>query len=275
MKFDMSAAWDEVTRLLSANRQVLLIVAGVFFFLPQVIFSLVFANQIAALEASQSANPDPSAIGEAMMGFYGEIWWMILLIALVQGVGMLGLLVLLSDRSRPTVGEALKAGLKLLLPYIGAQILLSCLFGLLLLFPFAVGASAGIGAGILVGVVAFVALVYLFTKFLLVSPVIAIERVTNPLAALGRSWRLTKGNSLRLFLFVFLLILALVVVGSVVSMVLGLIFALMGAEVALVGQGIVSGLVNAAFYVVFLAALAAAHRQLAGPAPEAVSETFS
>lgn len=275
MKFDMSAAWSEVTRLLSANRDVLLIVAGVFFFLPQVAFSLVFANQIAALEASQAANPDPSAIGQAMMGFYGEIWWMILLIALVQGVGMLGLFALLTDRSRPTVGEALKIGLKLLLPYLGAQILLSCLFGLMILFPIAVGASAGVGPGVLVGLIALVAFVYLFTKFLLVSPVIGIERVTNPLAALGRSWRLTKGNSLRLFLFFFLLLVALVVVGSVVSMVFGLVFALMGAEVALVGQGIVSGLVNAAFYVVFLAALAAAHRQLAGPVPETVGETFS
>jgi len=275
MKFDMSAAWDEVVRLLSANRQVLLIVAGVFFFLPQVVFSLVFANQIAALEASQAANPDPSAIGEAMVGFYGEIWWMILLIALVQGVGMLGLLVLLSDRSRPTVGDALKTGLKLLLPYLGAQILLSCLFGLLLLFPIAVGASAGVGAGVLVGIVALIALVYLFTKFSLVTPVIAVERITNPLAALGRSWRLTKGNSLPLFLFIFLLIVALIVIGSVVSMVLGLILALLGAEVALVGQGLVSGVVNAAFYVVFLAALAAAHRQLAGGSPETVGETFS
>jgi hypothetical protein len=275
MKFDMSAAWDEVVRLLSANRQVLLIVAGVFFFLPQVAFSLVFANQIAALEASQADNPDASAIGQAMAGFYGEIWWMILLMALIQGVGMLGLLVLLSDRSRPTVGEALKTGLKLLLPYLGAQILFSCLMGLLILFPIAVGASAGAGAGVLVGIVALVALVYVFTKFLLVSPVIAIERVTNPLAALGRSWRITKGHTLRLFLFVFLLILALVVVGSVVSMVSGLVFALLGTEVAMVGQGIVSGILNAAFYVVFLAALAAAHRQIAGPSPDTVSETFS
>ena len=32
MKFDMSAAWNEATRLMAANRDVLLIVAGVFFF---------------------------------------------------------------------------------------------------------------------------------------------------------------------------------------------------------------------------------------------------
>ena len=31
------------------------------------------------------------------------------------------------------------------------------------------------------------------------APVIAIEEVRNPIAAITRSWRLTKGNSLRIF----------------------------------------------------------------------------
>ncbi|ANY19483.1 Membrane domain of glycerophosphoryl diester phosphodiesterase [Tsuneonella dongtanensis] len=275
MKFDMSAAWNEAVRLLAANRDVLLIVAGVFFFLPYVGFMLMFTNEMAALEAAQGADPDPEAMGQAMLGFYGSIWWMILLMAIVQGIGMLGLLALLSDRSRPTVGEALKIGLKMLLPYLGAQILVSVLYGLLLLVPIAVGAGTSVATGVLVGIVAFVLLVYLFTKFLLVTPVIAIERVGNPLAALGRSWRLTKGNSLRLFFFILLLLVALVVVGGVISMILGLILALAGEEVARIGNAIVSGLVNGVFYVIFLAVLAAIHRQLTGGSPEAVSETFS
>ena len=53
-----------------------------------------------------------------------------------------------------------------------------------------------------------------------------------------------------------------------------LVFALAGAEIALVGNAIVSGMVNAVFLVIFLAVLAAMHRQLAGPAPETVSATF-
>jgi len=123
--------------------------------------------------------------------------------------------------------------------------------------------------------VAFVALLYLFTKFMLVPPVFAIERVANPITALGRSWRLTKGNSVRLFFFVVLLAIALVVVGGVISMILGLIFALAGKEIALVGNAIVSGLVNGTFYVIFLAVLAAMHRQLSGGSPEVIGETFS
>ena len=103
---------------------------------------------------------------------------------------------------------------------------------------------------------------------------IAIERETNPLTALGRSWRLTKGNSVRLFFFMVLLLIAIVVIGGVVSMVVGLVFALFGATAALIGQAIVSGLLNAIWVVLFLAVLAAIHHQLAGPSTETVRETF-
>ncbi|MFA9200435.1 MAG: hypothetical protein ACEQR8_04490 [Cypionkella sp.] len=275
MKFDMSAAWNEATRLLSANRQVLFVVGGVFFFLPSLVYGLVFSSQMAGIEAAQASDPDPEALFQAMLGTFRDYWWILLVTSIIQWLGTLGLLVLLTDRARPTVAEALKTGAGLLLPFLGAQLLVSCLFGLLLLIPFATAASAGVGAAVLVGLVAVIALVYLFTKFLLVSPVVAVERVRNPIAALGRSWRLSKGNSLRLFLFVFLLSVAFIVVAGVASMIAGLVFALAGAEVALVGDAIVSGVVNALFTVLFIAVLAAVHRQLAGTAPETVGETFS
>jgi hypothetical protein len=253
---------------------VVAVVAGVFFFLPYLIFMLLFMNQMAALEAAQAGNPDPEAMGEAMMGFYADIWWVVLLAAVVQGIGMLGLLALLTDRSRPTVGEALKTGAKLVLPYLGAQMLISVILGLLILVPIAVGTAASVTAGVLLGAAAAVVFVYLFIKFLLTPAVIAIERQANPLSALGRSWRLTSGNSLRIFLFVFLLFIAVAVVGGVFSMIAGLIFALGGPETSLIGQAVMSGLVNAVFYVIFLGVLAAIYRQLAGPSDAAVRETF-
>ncbi len=274
MKFDMGAAWNEAMRLISGNRQVIGIVAGVFFFLPYFAFSLLMMNQMSALEASQAANPDPKAVGAAMMGFYSDIWWIVLLLTIIGAIGMIGLLTLLTDRTRPTVGQALKAGLRLFLTYIGAQLLISVLFGLLLLVPIAIGTGMSIGAGVLVGLIAVAAFCYLFTKFLLTPAVIAIERQANPIAALGRSWRLTKGNSLRIFLFLFLLFLALGVIGLVVTGIVGLVFALGGPETAVIGQAIVSSLINAIFYVIFLGLLAAIYRQLAGTSAAGVSETF-
>ncbi len=274
MKFDMSAAWSEAMRLVAANRQVIAVVAGVFFFLPYLAFMLLFMNQMSALEAAQKANPDPEAMGSAMMGFYGDIWWFVLLAMVIQGIGMLGLLTLLTDRTRPTVGEALKAGVKLFLPYFGAQLLMSVVFGLLILVPIAVGAGASVAAGLLLGIIALVVFCYLFTKFVLTPAVIAIERQANPLTALGRSWRLTKGNSVRIFLFLFLLFLAVGVIGGVLSMIIGLFLALAGAETALIGQAVISGLINAVFYVIFLGVLAAIYRQLAGTSSETANETF-
>lgn len=274
MKFDMSAAWNEALRLISANRQVITIVAGVFFFLPYLAFMLLFMNQMNALEAAQASNPDPDAMGAAMMTFYGDVWWVILLFMVIQGIGMLGLLTLLTDRSRPTVGAALASGARLFLPYFGAQLLMGVVFGLLLLVPIAVGAGASAAAGVVLGIAAVIAFVYLFVKFLLTPAVIAIERQANPISALSRSWQLTKGNSLRIFLFILLLFVAVMIVGGVFSMILGLLFALAGAEAAVIGQALVSGLVNAVFYVIFLGVIAAIYRQLAGTSGEALHETF-
>lgn len=275
MKFDMSAAWNEATRLLSANRQVLLVVAGVFFFLPSVVYTLVFNSQMAGFEAAQSGDPDFGAMFQAMLGLFREYWWVMLLTTLVQWLGALSLIALLADRGRPTVGEAIRTGGKLLLPYIGTQLLFACLTGLLILLPVAIGSRGSVVAGTLVGLLAAVVWLYLFVKFMLVAPVVAVERQTNPVAALGRSWRLTKGNSLRLFAFVFLLAVAFIVVASVAGIASGLLLALAGPEVALVGDAIVSGAVEAGFSVLFLAALVAIHRQLAGNGLESPAETFS
>lgn len=275
MKFDMSAAWNEATRLVSANRAVVLIIAGVFFFLPYVVFMMIVGDQTAALQAGAGAgNGDPEAAMEALMGFYASIWWMVLLFMAFQYIGMLGLLALLKHRSRPTVGEALKIGATCFPSYFVAQLLVGLVTLLLFLIPFAIGAAGSVAAAVIVGIFAVVAVLYVFTKFSLAAPIIVIDRVLNPLTALARSWRLTKGNSVRLFLFYFLLILAVIVVGIVVSIVFGLVFALLGPEGALIGNALVAGLLNAVWATLFLAALAAAHRQLGGERPETVSETF-
>jgi membrane-anchored glycerophosphoryl diester phosphodiesterase (GDPDase) len=127
---------------------------------------------------------------------------------------------------------------------------------------------------VLIVLAAIVGFCYLFTKFSLLAPVIAIEGNLNPLAALKRSWQLTKGNSLRLFLFYALLLVAIIVVAIVFSMIVGLVLAVVGGQVLVWGQGIVASALNAAWATLFLAILAGAHRQLAGTSTERLSETF-
>ncbi|QSB44801.1 hypothetical protein EB810_00735 [Altererythrobacter sp. FM1] len=274
MKFDMSKAWEDATRLISANRDVMLVVAGVFFFLPYFAFALLMGNRMTEVEASMASNGDPEAAMQAMTALYGSIWWVIILVTIVQGIGMLGLLALLTDRRRPTVGEALAIGAKLFVPYLVAQLLVGFAMGLLMIVPIAIGAAGSVAAAVIVGLALVVLAIYVFVKFVMVAPVIAIERVSNPIAALRRSWRLTKGNSLRIFLFLMLLMLAIAVVGSVIGLIVGLILAIGGPEVATIGQAIISGLMNSVWITLLLAVLAAIHHQLTGGSPEAVSETF-
>jgi hypothetical protein len=96
----------------------------------------------------------------------------------------------------------------------------------------------------------------------------------NPVTALSRSWALTKGNSLRLFLFYCLLFVALIVIAIVLGIVLGIIGAIAGDGAALMISGLSNAIINLIGLTIFLAVLAAAHRQLSGASTGNVVETF-
>ena len=273
MPLEMNRAWNDAVRLLSRNRDVILVVAGVFFFLPYFAFMLVGPDPMAGVNPAQPLGTE-EAIAR-MTAFYSRMWWVFLLVAVLQAVGMLGLLALLTDRRRPTVGEAIKIGVFRVAPYIAAYVLL----GMALAFAVLILATiAGItGAAWLGGVVvllAVVAWVALFVRFSLVGPVMVKENIANPIAALGRSWTLSRGNGWRLFAFFALLFIAIIVVTIVVSSVFGLLFRLFGPEIARAGDGLVVSLVNAGWATIFLAVLSAVHDQFAGPSAAALGETF-
>ncbi|MEZ5695576.1 MAG: hypothetical protein R3E18_03820 [Sphingomonadaceae bacterium] len=268
----MSRAWDTATEMMSANRDVMLVVVGVFVFLPNLALMLWMGDSAEALQAQAAANPD--AAMEAVMNFYSGMAIPMIILSLIQGAGVLALLSLLSDASRPTVGEALKTGLACLLPYFAIQILQGFLMALVVVIPVGIGAAIAVPLGILLGLVALAAVAYIWVKFSLSAPVLAIEGVRNPITAMQRSWALTKGNSLSIFLFFLLLIIAVVVVSVVVSAIGGLLFALASSEIALIGNGVIGSAVNAITAMIMISALAAIHRQLSGGSPKAASEPF-
>ena len=271
MKFDMSAAWRDAVAMMTANREVLLIVAGLFFLLPNVVLAL----SVGDLEQAMASVATIDDMEAQMYAIYADWWWLLALVVLAQIVGFLALLALLRDSSRPTVGEALKTGVVGLLPAFGAYILLT--IGLSLVIGVFLVLAGALGSGVfgaLIGIVAFVLIVYIGVKVSLSGPVIAIDRVFNPVRVLTRSWQLTKGNSFRLFLFYMLLGIVYLIVSMLLVPFIGAVTLMLGPDAALMVSGVFSGLLSAVVGVVMVAIIASVHRQLSGPSPAAVSETF-
>lgn len=269
MKLDMGRAWNESTTMIGTNRQMVAVMAGVFFFLPYLAMALLMP-QVVAGQAEMMGDPaDMRAAADAIVALYADNWWAFLFVAVAQIIGTIALLVLLGDSTRPTVGEALQRGARGFLSYLGAQLLFAVALGLLIGVPAALALAAGSNtAFVLVIFLAIVVAIYCAVKISLVGPAIAIDGLLNPIAILARSWRLTKGNSLRLAVFYLLLLVAIMVIAIVVTLVSGLVFAAMGSEAETIGNGVVASFVNAVFAVVFLAVLAAVHRQLSGSGSE-------
>lgn len=271
MKLEMNLAWNDALRLLRLNRDVIGVIAGVFFFLPYFAFMLVAPDPMAGMSAA--ASNDTEAMLERLIAFYGQVWWVIVLIVVLQAVGMLGLIALLTDRRRPTVGEALKCGASKAVSYIAAYLLLgmAAAFALLALVAIASALGAGALGGIAV-VIGIATWLVLFVRFSLVPPILVKENVGNPLAALARSWRLTGGNGGRLFAFYFLLFVAYFVLLLVISMMLSALFALFGPQAAHFGEALVESVFNAAWVTGFLAVLSAVHAQFAGTSSAETAE---
>ncbi|MBX7458147.1 hypothetical protein K3152_07805 [Qipengyuania sp. 1NDH17] len=261
MKFDLDTAWKDTTSLVRDNFGLLAVLSGVFYFVPY-LAALLWVPGMSELAMGQF-DPNNDKMEAMVQAMFADYWWAFILLTLVQGVGLLSMLALLRRRASPTVAEAIKVGVRSVASYFVASILLGFMIGLAAIVIVAPGALSGIAALAVIGVIVLVVMMfYLFTKFSMVSPVIAIDSVLNPLEALSRSWKLTKGNSVRIFFFYALLMVAYLVISTVVSLVFSLVFALGGAEAQTFGNAFSASLMQAVFAVVFIGVLAAVHAQL-------------
>ena len=95
------------------------------------------------------------------------------------------------------------------------------------------------------------------------APVIVVDHARGPLAAIGRAWRLTRGNAARicalLALFVVVMVVALLAASGVVGS-LGTMLA--GRNAARIAVSVVTSIVSSSFTVYLVAIIAAIHLQL-------------
>ena len=190
VKLDTNAAWKEASAIVSANREVLFALAGVFFLVPSLALAVI-AGEPEVLPGMRREQ-----MVAAMEAFYAKSWWIVLISAVLQIVGLLAILTLMRDRSRPTVGEAIRGALPGALSYLAAQ--LAVVIGLSLVGGILIGVAAVISPVLAVvsALLFMAALVFVVFRLILVGPVIAVEGVRNPVVAMVRSWRLTQGNFL-------------------------------------------------------------------------------
>jgi hypothetical protein len=221
-----------------SHADILLIVAGVFLFLP----SFAQALLVPQIEVK--------ALGLNMMDALGEYFrqhgLVLLLLQLPAWLGGAALLALLVDPARPTVGQALSRSLTMLPSVIALNWLSN--FALM----------AGLFAFIIPGV-------YLFGRILLAAPAQMAGHLVNPFAAFEQSMALSRGNGWRitgLFLLVgFVLGILQATIGASISIILSVILPKAALAVA---SGMLSALLASLSLLVIALLSAAVYRQLSG-----------
>lgn len=254
-RFDAGAAWNSAVAIIKANRELMIVVAGLFFLLPQLVMAFLIPEPPAGLEGDAEA--------EAILSIVSS-WWPVWLIGLIAiGMGMLAVIVLITGRDRPTVGEALQRGLKALPSLIAAQLVVVAGVGLgmlLIMVPFSLGGEVLAGVG-LIGALIFAAWIY--ARTLLIAPVLAGENIRNPFEAIMKSWQMSRGNAGRLLGFFLLLLLANTVIYLVATSIPAAIAIVLGGQLAgKIVSAVMGSLIAAIFSLISTAVLTAAWAQL-------------
>lgn len=272
MSFNMNRTWSQAIGLMRSNFQLLAVIAGVFVLLPSLVMALVMPEPFAFLRMSDN----PERMAEAMRGMIGPLLAFGLVAFLLQMTGY-GAMIALIGEDRPTVGEAIKRGAKSLPTIVGAFLLFIIVYVLLALvlslltallaglFGAATGEGAAGAVSAVLFFVLFLAVLYVMVRLSLTLPVIVLERDSNPITTMRRSWQLTRPHTWPIFGFYVLLVIAYFVISLLLFGVFGVIAAALGEGAgAALFLGFVNGLLGALVAMVFSGILVSMHQQLAG-----------
>jgi len=261
--FDSSAAWANVTRLVAANADVLIAIAGVFFLLPMLAWSVFVAPP------PVTAQMDEQQLAQVLQDYYTRNLPYLLPISLMQITGFITMLVGILDRRRPTVGEALRNCAARVPAYFVSQILVG-LFAFTLMMAVAAVLAALHVPMIVAAVAGMVAMLYPMLRTIMVGPVLGVGRTHNPLMAIRASIALTRGNVGRILAFLGLAGVLFAIVYGLAMMIVGLAAQmLLGAQsdIARLVSDAISALLYSAGYTYFVVMLAAIHGQLTRDLP--------
>lgn len=247
MSFSYDRVWADVVAMVRANFGVLLAITGVFLFLPS------FAMWMFAPLPQPDGNSSDAV--KLLTDYYAANWLSFLVLTVVSAFGQATILVLLLDRTRPTVGEALSTAARV----IALFVLMEMLVNLALAFGFLAFIVPGI---------------YLMGRLIIVPATMIAEATNNPIEAIQRGFAYTAGLGWRIAGLVLLIAvvgwIALAAASSVIGVIGGLLLpdslkpiaAAFGDALGGAGLGVLLSLLGAAIY-----------RQLRG-GPEPLQEIF-
>jgi hypothetical protein len=168
MKFSYDAAWQDLSQLARAHADILLVITGVFLFLP------MFAQAL-FITPPQVTQFDAVAM-QVFIGYFRENFIPLFGVRLVT---LIGAAVLLAP-DQPTVGSAISRAGRLLPTLFLADILMQLMM------------VGGFIALIIPGL-------YLTARMAVTPAAIMSEQISNPVRAIGRSFALTQGLGWRIF----------------------------------------------------------------------------
>ncbi len=231
----LAGAFADAAALWRRDRDLLVRVAGVFFFLPALAGELFLAKP----EVSEDA-------GEAwrqLTAFFAEnAHWLIASYA-TQLFGIATILALLLDADRPALGEAMKRGAALFPVFLLSLILTGMLFGLGF-FLFVIPA------------------LYIAGRTLVIGAVVVAEKQHNPILAVARSFVLTRKRGWLCFLMTAMVL----VIGMAATSVASELSSLLGdGPVASALEGAVVAAIAAALTVANVLVQVGAYRRLTDP----------
>ncbi len=252
-RLSISKAWEEARGTVGRNGSLLTTVGLAMFVLPGVVSDLV--------------TPDAPAGQIPPLGGWTAIAAIAILVALVGQLAVIRLAI----GSGPTIGEAIGHGARRAPVYFLATliwILPFLLVGAMLFGVIARDPQEAPPAALLALLVLACIMLFFAIRMLMTSPVASAEAL-GPVGIVRRSWQLTAGNGLRLFVFFLLFIIVFVVAAMAVGAIIGVIAELVlgGTEPMSIGAlfvSLVTQMVSAAVSVVLMVMLARIYVQLAG-----------
>lgn len=290
MKFSASKALSDSFAILTSRFAAMVPIAVIFTLVPLAIFMFFIGSTFSGLSQNQG---DPRAALQTILAMAGSSALIFIAYILVRTAGMCAMCITAASRQNMSVGEAIGEGFRAMLPLIGVYLLLILGYivvgavlmltvGLSFMSAFTTAGADGPGATSVVAMVLIIpvimiAMFYLMIKLSLIVPVIAIDKERSPVGAIKRSWVLTRGASLKIFLLFLLAAIGATVLSAVLNVVSG---GMQFASPNLAGpaswsQIALSGISGTVIAMYFIALIVAIHSQLAGPSAAAVSETFA